>query len=264
MNKSESIKNLAVALKKAQSEMGEVTFDATNPFYKSRYASLGAVIRTSKNALINNGLSVSQQAITNEFGVGVTTLLMHESGEWIESTVTLPVVDQKNLAQEAGKTITYLRRYSLASLLNLYSDEDNDGNDPKKSKQQSEPVEQPSGDNGHKKVSRPMSPETLKKAIELKAAAYGDKPASEKQRGLMVGMLDFCLRDETKRHQFCYYITGHESSKDIPGAFVQAILDWMKITQDKDGQNIPDAMAEKEAQSVITQFLKDSGQQELI
>lgn len=132
MNKSESIKALAPALKKAQSEMGEVVFDATNPFFKSRYASLGAVIKASKSALIVNGLSVSQQAITNEFGVGVTTLLMHDSGEWIESTVTLPVVDQKNLAQEAGKTITYLRRYSLASLLNLYSDEDNDGNEPKK------------------------------------------------------------------------------------------------------------------------------------
>ena len=132
MNKSESIKNLAMALKKAQSEMGEVKFDSTNPFFKSRYASLGAVIETSKKALENNGLSVSQPATTNEYGVGVTTVLMHDSGEFIESTISLPITDQKNIAQEAGKIITYLRRYSLASLLNLYSDEDTDGEQPKK------------------------------------------------------------------------------------------------------------------------------------
>jgi len=107
--------------------MGEVKFDSANPFYNSRYASLGAVIEASKKALSNNGLSVSQPTVSNEYGVGISTLLLHESGEWIESTVTIPVTDGKNIAQEAGKTITYLRRYSLASILNLYSDEDTDG-----------------------------------------------------------------------------------------------------------------------------------------
>lgn len=162
MNKSESIKNLAMALKKAQSEMGEVKFDSTNPFYKSKYASLGAVIESSKKALIDNGLSVSQPATVNEFGVGVTTLLMHESGEWIESAVTLPVVDQKNIAQEAGKTITYLRRYSLASLLNLYSDEDTDGNDPVK--KQAPP----------QKPTATMSLETAKAVKDSKGKSYGE------------------------------------------------------------------------------------------
>jgi hypothetical protein len=142
MNKSESIKNLAVALKKAQSEIGGVEFDSVNPFYKSKYASLGAVIKASKEVLANNGLTVSQPSVTNEYGVGVTTLLMHDSGEYIESTVTIPVTDQKNTAQEAGKAITYLRRYSLASILNLYSDEDIDGNSPQKPEKKSQPKPQ--------------------------------------------------------------------------------------------------------------------------
>ena len=137
MNKSNEIKNLAVALKKAQSEMGEVKFDSDNPFFKSRYASLGAVIDASKEALTKNGFSVSQPLTTNEYGVGVTTILIHESGEYIESTMTLPVADVKNIAQEAGKIVTYLRRYSLASILNLYSDEDTDGEQPKKTTQKS-------------------------------------------------------------------------------------------------------------------------------
>jgi len=156
MNTSPSIKLLAVALKKAQSEMGEVKFDSDNPFYKSQYASLGAVIEASKNALASNGFSVSQPTVTNEFGIGITTILMHESGEWIESTVTIPLPEylevvegekpkRNNLAQEAGKIITYLRRYSLASILNLYSDEDTDG-EGKKSEQKSTPKVQPKAD----------------------------------------------------------------------------------------------------------------------
>ena len=142
MNKSGETKNLAAALIKAQSEMGQVNFDSNNPFFKSKYASLGAVIDHSKKALENNGLTVSQLTATNEFGIGITTLLMHVSGEYIESTATVPLPDktyvdkngetkQNNLAQEAGKIITYLRRYSLASLLNLYSDEDTDGEQKK-------------------------------------------------------------------------------------------------------------------------------------
>ena len=145
MNTSPSIKLLAVALKKAQSEMGGVEMNQTNPFYKSRYADLGAVIEASKKALTANGFSVSQPTVTNEFGVGITTILMHESGEFIESTITLPITDTKNVAQEAGKIVTYLRRYSLASILNLYSDEDTDG-EGKKSEQKSTPKVQPKAD----------------------------------------------------------------------------------------------------------------------
>jgi hypothetical protein len=139
MNTSQSIKLLAAALKKAQSEMGGVEMNQTNPFYKSRYADLGAVIKVSKEALAANGLSISQPTVTNEYGVGVTTLLLHESGEFIESTITLPITDTKNIAQEAGKIITYLRRYSLASILNLYSDEDTDGEGKKSEQKKAQP-----------------------------------------------------------------------------------------------------------------------------
>ena len=198
MNKSESIKNIAAALKKAQSEMGEVAFDATNPFFKSRYASLGAVIRTSKDALINNGLSVSQQSITNEFGVGVTTLLMHDSGEWIESTVTLPVVDQKNLAQEAGKTITYLRRYSLASLLNLYSDEDNDGNEQKK------PAPKPAT----------MSLEAAENEVGSDGKRYGDS-TDEELNGKMIGITKALNNKDITEAQRTEYLIKRDAIKMI-------------------------------------------------
>jgi hypothetical protein len=176
MNKSGETKNLAAALKKAQSQMGEVKFDSNNPFYKSRYASLGAVITASKQSLTDNGLVVSQLTTTNEFGVGITTILMHDSGEYIESTITLPISDVKNIAQEAGKIITYLRRYSLASLLNLYSDEDTDAEQKK-----SEPK---------KAVQHESAVMTLEIAMQEKGSSgelYGDC-TTEELNGKLIGI----------------------------------------------------------------------------
>jgi len=127
MNKSESIKNLAEALHKAQAEMPAVPMDSEGHYHK--YASLGAVIDTTRPVMENHGLSLSQFATSENGDVGVTTILMHTSGEWIEDTITLPLVaeERKSLAQVAGSAITYLRRYSWSAVLGLYSDEDTDG-----------------------------------------------------------------------------------------------------------------------------------------
>jgi hypothetical protein len=134
LEKSESIKNLALALKKTQEEIGKVNFDSTNPFLHNNYASLGAIIEASKVALVKNGLSISQPTTGSGNEIGVTTILLHDSGEYIASTATIGINDEKGLklAQVAGSIITYLRRYSLAAILNLYADEDNDANDSKK------------------------------------------------------------------------------------------------------------------------------------
>ena len=127
---------------------------------------------------------------------------------------------------------------------------------------QSKPLEKPKSDNG--KFSRPMTAESLKEAIAKKAASYEGNTASKQQRALMVGMLDTCfVGDELKRHQACFYLTGHESSKDIPDNFVLALLDWLKPEKDSGGAYIPDGIADREAQAVVTQMLKDMGQQEL-
>jgi len=126
MNKSDSIIALSKALVIAQSEFKSVTMNSVNPFFKSKYADLGAVIESCKPVLKAHGLAVSQLVEGENSQVGITTILVHESGEFISSTVTIPVAGA-NVAQEAGKTVTYLRRYALASILGLYADEDNDG-----------------------------------------------------------------------------------------------------------------------------------------
>lgn len=129
MNKSDSIKELAAALARAQAEFPAVPENATNPFLKNRYADLGAVIASAKATLAKHGLSVSQLPYSEAERIGVTTLLMHSSGEFIEAEMSIPLGEDKgrSLAQNAGAIITYLRRYGYSSILGLYTDEDTDG-----------------------------------------------------------------------------------------------------------------------------------------
>ena len=87
MNKSDSIKSLSVAMCKAQSEMGGAHKGANNPFFKSKYADLGAVVQAIKEPFANNGLSYVQFPIEEGGRIGVETILMHESGEWLSKRI---------------------------------------------------------------------------------------------------------------------------------------------------------------------------------
>ncbi len=125
MEKSDSIKNLAVAMNKAQSEMGGATKGAKNPFFKSNYADLSSVVEAVKEPFANNGLSYIQFPIEVSGRIGIETILMHESGEWLSSSFTVQLSKQD--AQGAGSAITYCRRYSLQAVAGIPS-EDDDGN----------------------------------------------------------------------------------------------------------------------------------------
>ena len=132
MNKSESIAHLATALALAQAEMPVAVFDATNPFLKSKYATLGAVIQASRPILAKHKLSLVQFPISDAGGIGVESILTHESGEFVAERIVIPLTEEKGKSkvQSAGSTLTYLRRYSWASILGMYSDEDSDGSSP--------------------------------------------------------------------------------------------------------------------------------------
>jgi len=131
MNKSESIKNLAVAMCKAQGEMGGAHKGANNPFFKSKYADLGSVVEAVKEPFTNNGLSYVQFPIEEGGRIGVETILMHDSGEWLSNSFTVQLSKQD--AQGAGSAITYCRRYGLQAIAGIPS-EDDDGNAASKSK----------------------------------------------------------------------------------------------------------------------------------
>ena len=85
MKKSESIVELAKALAKFQSEVKQPLKDANNPFFKSKYVPLENVVEAITTTAGPLGLSFTQWATTTENGTpGVSTLVMHDSGEWIE------------------------------------------------------------------------------------------------------------------------------------------------------------------------------------
>ena len=126
MKTSESIKQLSAALLKAQRSITFASKDAKNPHFKSTYADLPAVIDAIKPALNDAGIVFLQTFSPSETGfIAVTTRLMHETGEWIEDTATVPL--PKSDPQGYGSAATYARRYSLAAITGLYQDDD-DGN----------------------------------------------------------------------------------------------------------------------------------------
>ena len=136
MNKSESIKNLAVALLKFQSEVENPKNTADNPFYHSKYAPLQDVLNTVRPLLSKHGLSVIQSPAGDGQSVSITTMLLHESGEWIEFE-PLVLKAEKITPQGAGSAITYGRRYALSAVLGISSEDDDDGNSLEKTQQNS-------------------------------------------------------------------------------------------------------------------------------
>lgn len=150
MLKSDSIENLAKALSKFQSEVKNPANSANNPFFKSKYAPLNEILNDCRPLLSKHGLSVIQSPSGDGVDISITTMLLHESGEWIESDpLTLKAV--KADPQGAGSCITYSRRYSLAAILGISSEDDDDGNvashgksEPdKKDAPKSQPKQQP-------------------------------------------------------------------------------------------------------------------------
>lgn len=148
MNKSESIKNLAVALAKFQEEVKNPPKSADNPFYKSKYTTLDVIVDTVKPLLAKQGLSYIQSPGGDGEKISITTLIMHTSGEWIETDPLVLKADKAN-AQGAGSAITYARRYALAAALGVASDEDDDGNvaSGNKKTQNNEDSQQSTGNN---------------------------------------------------------------------------------------------------------------------
>ena len=114
MKTSESVAAIQAAFTKAQSEMGGAVKDSANPFFKSKYADLVAVIKAIKEPFEKNDLSYMQFPITTPEGIGVITRINHKSGEFIESEFTLPLT--KLDPQAAGSAITYARRYALQAI----------------------------------------------------------------------------------------------------------------------------------------------------
>lgn len=174
LNKSESIKELATALAAFNGEVSRVAKDRSNPFFKNNYATLDQIIDEVRPILHKNGLSIMQIPSGDADNVTLKTLLMHVSGEWIESE-PVAMKPVKNDPQSVGSAITYARRYSLAAFLSLNTGEDDDGNAASQAKApaaNNKPVEQPPKASG---TSNKVSEAQLKKlnAVISNLAKFG-------------------------------------------------------------------------------------------
>ena len=118
---SDQVEELAKALVEAQRTLGLVKKDNTNPFFKSDYATLEAVIMATRGPLTDNGLALTQTMLPGDI---LVTTLLHISGQWIRSY--LQIKPSKNDPQGVGSAITYGRRYARAAMLGV-TQADDDG-----------------------------------------------------------------------------------------------------------------------------------------
>lgn len=143
--KSEQINELAAALSQAQGEMTSAIKDSNNPFFRSKYANLNSYLNCSKGPLCKYGLSISQIPTETETGVKLVTILLHSSGQWLQSSLPINVKSdgKTNELQVFGSVLSYLKRYVLSSMLGIGSDDDDDGNSAKDYQVKQEPAAPP-------------------------------------------------------------------------------------------------------------------------
>jgi hypothetical protein len=105
----------------AKKEIGKISKDSKNPFFKSKYFDVNKLLDSVEPILQKNGLLLLQPI---EDGKVFTKIIDVETSESVSSEMTLPNIQDP---QKLGSAITYYRRYTLQSLLGLQA-EDDDGN----------------------------------------------------------------------------------------------------------------------------------------
>ncbi len=131
MEKSENINELAAALAKFQGSLEQPKMNSTvkvstrtGGSYNFKYADFATCKKAAQKALMENGLSVTQLV---EEDNSVMSVLMHSSGQWIASKISIPAKDKSD-AQAIGSAITYAKRYGYCAILGIVADDDDDAN----------------------------------------------------------------------------------------------------------------------------------------
>jgi|TARA_E500000331_G_scaffold358281_1_gene423961 hypothetical protein len=114
-------KDIYKKLYNVQLEIGVISKDVTNPFYKSKYFDINSLIAQLHPLLKKHGLLLLQPIEDQK----VKSMIVEINGDGhVESSIRLPDMQDP---QKLGSAITYYRRYTLQSLLALQA-EDDDGN----------------------------------------------------------------------------------------------------------------------------------------
>lgn len=145
---------------RAQGEIGPALATKTNTYHGKKYADLSDVWEAIRPHFKENGLAVIQFPFTRTgtiersyreeeningrkvarpqyfddgqpmmetvpvIYVRVRTRIVHESGQWLEQDLEIPVAMGSNPAQAVGIATTYARRYALMAISGVAPDED--------------------------------------------------------------------------------------------------------------------------------------------
>lgn len=125
-NPDQSARSLTAALAAAQIEMTNASFDKVNPHFKSKYASLASIRDAAVPILAKHGVALVQRTAITQSGTIVVTEL-HGFGDIISSEMPV-IVGEKTTPQNFGSALTYARRYSMAAIVGISADDDDDAN----------------------------------------------------------------------------------------------------------------------------------------
>ena len=121
------MQKLAKALVAFRKDCPTIKFDSVNPHFRSKFASLAAIHKAIDEGLAANGLAVLQFPIGDGANAaGCKTVVMHDSGEFVESEFLVPL--SKRDPQAACAAVSYARRYGISGALGLVTEDDDDGN----------------------------------------------------------------------------------------------------------------------------------------
>jgi hypothetical protein len=134
MKQSEQINELAAALAKAQSVMPKAKMSGVNSRFADKatgktgaYATLDDIRDAVKETLTANGISYTQHPYSINGEVGVETMLIHSSGQWMRSRFGVP--SAKHDPQAYGSLLTYVRKFALAAAAGVSTQEDTDADE---------------------------------------------------------------------------------------------------------------------------------------
>jgi hypothetical protein len=163
------------ALVKARKGFKTVKKDAINPFFKKKYASLGAIIEAVEESLLENGLWFKfdeepvdlSKVIATKDGSKVVintikTIIYNAEGDTIITPHSYVV--EELTSQGLGKASTYAQRYGLSAALGIVSEDDEDGNTKKQQQSAQQPQAKPatSAKPAETKPAQPVKSKTLK------------------------------------------------------------------------------------------------------
>lgn len=117
-----TVSRLALAVQ----DMTSPKANKTNPAFRSRYATLDAILDHIRPILAKRGLGMVQMIVSQEGSVGVQTVVIGPEGEHSLGTVFKPLLPDSTI-QQYNSTVTTLRRMTAQAAVGIATDQDDDG-----------------------------------------------------------------------------------------------------------------------------------------